>query len=183
MKKKKAKALGKDGFEHLNIYEDIITAAFRKSLESGNREARKYMAEQDAMRKAEEKKKKQAEYLRKAKARLEAGGGGGLESQHESVRETTRQTRETDRTAEEVQLNIAKREGLFSPNNMISRNDAMDFMSELITDFELLPTVLQENKLKADHLLFKEAQHEYIKRKKELEKQIIIDNVHFVTQQ
>ena len=37
--------------------------------------------------------------------------------------------------------------------------------------------------MKADPLLFKEAQHAHIRRKKELEKQVIIDNVHFVTQQ
>ena len=42
---KRKKAIRKDGFEHLNKYEDIITAAFKKSLESGNRYALKYVQE------------------------------------------------------------------------------------------------------------------------------------------
>ena len=44
MKKRKFKIAKKDGFEHLNIYENLITVAFKKSLESGNPDALKFMA-------------------------------------------------------------------------------------------------------------------------------------------
>ena len=88
----------------------------------------------------------------------------------------------TEPTEEEVEVKVEKRQGLFSsPGNMITRDDALQFMSEVETNFGSLPDVLKNNNLKADHLLFKEAQQAYSKRKQELEKQIVIDNVHFAT--
>ena len=65
---------------------------------------------------------------------------------------------------------------------MITREDALEQFNDALIDYASLPEVLQKNNIKADHLLFKEAQVQYLKRKKELEKQIVIDNVHFVTQ-
>ena len=40
---------------------------------------------------------------------------------------------------------------------MIKRSDAMEQFDDLLIDFSALPKVLKYNKIKADHLLFKEA--------------------------
>ena len=46
-KKRKKKQQNKDPFEHLHAYENIITQAFKSSIEQGNPAALKFMKEQN----------------------------------------------------------------------------------------------------------------------------------------
>ena len=45
-----------------------------------------------------------------------------------------------------------------------------------------LPVCLTDNKIKADKLLYKEAQYFYSQRKVSLQRQIVIDNLHYLMQ-
>ena len=60
LKKRKKKLQNKDPFEHLHAYENIITHAFKSSIEQGNPAALKFMKEQNSLKKAEEKKRREA---------------------------------------------------------------------------------------------------------------------------
>ena len=51
-----------------------------------------------------------------------------------------------------------KKRGLFQPEHIIKRGDAMKQFDDLMIDYTALPDVLKYNKIEADHLLFKEAQ-------------------------
>ena len=63
---------------------------------------------------------------------------------------------------------------------MIRREDALKQLA-LLQDDNHLPASLQENKMRADYLLFKEAQVNYMQRRRQMMKQIIFDNVHYCT--
>lgn len=65
---------------------------------------------------------------------------------------------------------------------MVSRDEAIKMLETLATA-DNLPEVLQENTIMAEPLLFKEAQIAYSKRRRTLQRQIVIDNLHFATQQ
>ena len=67
---------------------------------------------------------------------------------------------------------------------MVSREDALKVLMETQGEKQdNLPESLQENTIKAEPLLFKEAQVNYAKRRKAIQRQIVIDNFHFCTQQ
>ena len=65
---------------------------------------------------------------------------------------------------------------------MIQREDTLKQLA-LIEErgIQRLPESLQKNKLRADKSLFKEAQINYKNRRKQMMKQIIVDNVHYCT--
>ena len=63
---------------------------------------------------------------------------------------------------------------------MVSRDEALKQLDSLANDNNL-PEVLQENNINAEPLLFKEAQINYSKRRKALQRQIVVDNLHFCT--
>ena len=52
---------------------------------------------------------------------------------------------------------VNKRNGLFDSHNVIKREEVINELDELLQDLNELPAVLQDNKIKADRLLFKEA--------------------------
>ena len=52
---------------------------------------------------------------------------------------------------------VNKRKGLFDSHNVIKREEVINELDELLQDLNELPAVLQDNKIKADRLLFKEA--------------------------
>ena len=64
---------------------------------------------------------------------------------------------------------------------MISREDALKSL-ESLTKNNNLPESLLENKIKAEPLLFREAQLNYTKHRRALQRQIVVDNLHFCTQ-
>ena len=139
------------------------------------------MKEQNSLKKAEEKKRREAQKL---KRRRQSNTSTAMNTQR--THETNNKTMHTEKSeakGQEQDAIFKGRKGLFSPNHVITREDAIAQFDHASIDFSSLPNVLKENNIKADHLLFKEAQVQYLKRKKELEKQIVIDNVHFVTQQ
>lgn len=113
----------------------------------------------------------------KAKQRLDSSESHRLDKEPVSgSKDDNKQERSDDKNC------IGSRMLKKSSTMMISRTEALRELMKQKVD-ENLPEVLRENKLKADPLLFKECQANYQKRRKVLQRQIVVDNLHFCYQQ
>ena len=83
----------KDPFEHLHAYENIITHAFKSSIEKGNPAALKFMKEQNSLKKAEEKKRREAQKL---KRRRQSNTSTAMNTQR--THETNNKTMHTEKS-------------------------------------------------------------------------------------
>ena len=85
----------------MNAYENIITQAFKSSLDSGNPAAVKFMKEQNALKKAEEKKRRE---MQKLKRRRHSNTSTAMNTAR--TQETNGKTLQTEKSEKQTQEQV-----------------------------------------------------------------------------